>query len=217
MLLPDGGEMFLEGGDDSSGKYCDSILGSFPVTDGDFQLLEVKILDSEPEAFLESESGPVEQHGHDPVKSVKLEEDRFGFGFGEDDGEAFGFFRSDNVLEPFEGLFEDFAIEEQEGGEGLVLGAGRDISFDGQVGKEPFDILAAEFTGVSFVVIQNKSSDPGDVLFLGARGMVFQAKAVSDLIEQFWGVRLFVRFGMRLVHGGDFAGGSERVRSAGGE
>jgi len=72
-----------------------------------------------------------------------VREERTDFVDGEDDGQALRIFRSDGV-DVWQLDFQDFLIEEEQGGEGLVLGAGGDVFFDGEVGKESFDVWGTE-------------------------------------------------------------------------
>ncbi len=41
-----------------------------------------------------------------------------------------------------------------------------------------------------FVVEENEPSDPADVCFLGADGIMFQADLISDMVKQSWWVVL---------------------------
>lgn len=56
-------------------------------------------------------------------------DDGKGFGVGEDRGQGFGFFGADDVGGDVHFHLEDVAVEEEDGGEGLILGGGGDVFF----------------------------------------------------------------------------------------
>jgi hypothetical protein len=79
------------------------------------------------------------------------------------------------------------AIEEEEGTEGLVLGGGGDVFFDGEVGEEGFDFGDAHVSGVPFVMEEDVAAYPLDVGLFGLVGVVFKSEGVADLVEEFFG------------------------------
>lgn len=82
-------------------------------------------------------------------------------------------------------MVEDVAVEEEEGGERLVLGGGGDVFFDGEVGEEGLDFWGAHVFGVAFAVEEDVAFDPVAVGLFGAVGVVFEAQGVGDLVEEF--------------------------------
>lgn len=62
----------------------------------------------------------------------------------EDDGDVAGTGRALELVEPREFDVERLAVEEEDGGEGLVLGGGRDAALGGQVREERGDLVTAE-------------------------------------------------------------------------
>jgi len=120
---------------------------------------------------------------------------------GEDHGQGFGFFGADEVGGKFDFDLENVAVEEENGAEGLVLGGGGDVFFDGEVGDEFLDSFGAHVFGVFFVVEEDVACDPIFVGLLGADG-------VGDLIHEFAGRG----FGWRSLHVVDLLwGGSYNV------
>lgn len=111
-------------------------------------------------------------------------EDAEGLGVGEDGGEALGAFSADGIEGKVAFHTEHLTVEEEDGGEGLVLGGGGDALLDGEVGKEGFDFGGAHFTGVALMVEEDEAFDPGDIRFFGADGIVLTADRVADLIEK---------------------------------
>ena len=72
----------------------------------------------------------------------------------------------------------------------MILGAGGDVSLDGEVGEEGVDILAAEFSGVDPLSVDIASEAevavvPGDIGFFSPFRDVECAHFVPDLVEEF--------------------------------
>jgi hypothetical protein len=103
---------------------------------------------------------------------------------GEDGGEALGPFgrgEEDGVH-----LFgEDFAVEEEKGAEGLVLGGGGDVPLHGQVGQEGLDLGGAHLGGVAFAVEEEEAAHPIYVGLFGAVGIMLELKEFPELIQKF--------------------------------
>jgi hypothetical protein len=83
---------------------------------------------------------------------------------------------------------QDVAVEEEDGAEGLILGGGGDVLFDGKVGDECLDLGGAQVFGVAFAVEEDVAFDPVFVGLFGAEGVVFGADGVGDLIHEFAGL-----------------------------
>lgn len=99
----------------------------------------------------------------------------------EDGGEAF---------RPFGGGKEEkvyifvkyFAVKEEEGGEGLVLGRGGNIALGCQVGEESLDFRGAHFGRMALVVEKDEAADPVYVGFFGTVGVMFGPQDIPDLV-----------------------------------
>ena len=89
---------------------------------------------------------------------------------------------------------EDFLVKEQQCSKGLILRACCDLSFDGEVGEECFDLGWPHFAGMAFIVEDNVANDPIAVGFFGADGVVQESHFGRDLIEEFGRVRGGLRF-----------------------
>src|SRR5439155_26688283 len=99
-------------------------------------------------------------------------------GRGEDDGDVAGAAGADGV-EVAEVDLQDVPIQEQDGREGLVLGAGGDTTVDGEVGEEGFDVGVRQVFGmapaVGGAVEADELLDPVEVGPFGAEGQVLDA------------------------------------------
>jgi len=185
----------LECGDQRLGEGYVAVFASFPFADDDLFAGEVEVFDAEAAGFHQAEPGTVEQAGDGVLRACRDEpEDGGDFKRGEDDGKFVAGLGPDGV--EFEFGTEEFLIEEEQGGEGLVLGAGGDLSVDSEVGEEGVDFAVGELVGVDpfAVEVAGKAEvavDPGDVGFFGPFGDVEHPHFVAELLEQFglfgWG------------------------------
>jgi len=83
---------------------------------------------------------------------------------------------------------QDIAIQEEECIQGDILGRSCHLDMDGEMGQKCLHFLDSHVIGVTFVVKEDKASDPSEVRFLGAATQVSQTDGVSYLIKQlrFW-------------------------------
>ena len=97
-------------------------------------------------------------------------------------------FRVRDRLELWPGLMQDIAVQEQECMQGDILGRSCHLGMDGEMAQKCLDFLSAHVLGVTFVVKEDKTSDPSKVRFLGAETQVSQTDGVAYLIKQlrFW-------------------------------
>jgi hypothetical protein len=81
------------------------------------------------------------------------------------------------------GELEYVTIEKEQGAQGLVLGRRGDLSIHGQMGEKGFDFRRAHLARMTLAVEENETSDPIDVGFFGADGVVLESDGVSYLVE----------------------------------
>ena len=154
---------------------------SFAIADDDLALGEVQVFDAQADALHETEAGAIQEFGEEGVIARELPEEGADFVFGEDDREAGGLFGADEVYAFVNVLLEDAAVEEEEGGEGLVLGGGGDVAIDGKVGEESDDFGRAQVFGVLLVVEKDVTFGPVNVGVFGAAGVIPQGDATRCL------------------------------------
>ncbi len=75
-------------------------------------------------------------------------------------------------------------VQEEDGGEGLVLGGGGDVALGGKMGEEGLNVGCAHFGRVAFVAEEDEAANPVYVGFFGAVGVVFGAQGVADLVQE---------------------------------
>jgi hypothetical protein len=118
-------DLAAEGLDRGGRQEGGAVLLSLAVADDDPDLVEVDVLDPQPEAFHQPEAGPVEQAGGQPGGAVELGQDGAGFLAAEDGRQPLGRPGShDRVIDPVQGPSQDDLVEEEQGAEGLILGRG---------------------------------------------------------------------------------------------
>jgi len=182
----DAAQVFSKGLDEAFREYGDAGYFSGGVAHVDLAMVEVEVPDAEAQAFDQPEAGAEYEFDDELVDAGEGGDHCHGFFSGEDDGQSSGVFGSDGG--DGAGVYgEYFAVEEEDGGEGLVLGGGGDVEVYGQVGDEGGDFGVAHFFGVAFVVEEDVAFDPVYVGPFGADGVVFVPDGVTDLVEQFFG------------------------------
>ena len=86
---------------------------------------------------------------------------------------------------------KNVAVEEKQSSEGLVLGAGGDVTVDGQMGEESFDLGGAHVDGVAEAFRSLVEADvllnPAEVALFGAEGEAANAEGLTDLFEELHG------------------------------
>ena len=101
--------------------YC-AVFISFSAVDGNEVAVEVDIGDPEFEAFFESEAGAIEEARDEFGDAFQVIEDCRDFCAGKDSWDAFWAVSADDIRDSTEVFLDDFAIEEQDCIEGLILG-----------------------------------------------------------------------------------------------
>jgi len=127
-----GGEVGLKSGFEGFGEWDESVFAAFGVVDGDGAVAEVDVFDAEAECFHDAETGAVEELGGEFPGGVEKPEHGADFLAGEDGGWAAAAGGGGIEVQGEFRLAEDVAKEEDEGVEGLFLGGGRDLAFEGE-------------------------------------------------------------------------------------
>ena len=170
-------DLTLQGRDERIGHGSNAILIAFAVADGDGFVLEVQIFNAEADTFHQAQAGAVQDLRHEFVCASELVEDADGLCAGEDGGQSFGTFGAGEE-DGFNFLMEDFAVEKEDGAEGLVLGGGGDVPFGGEVDDVGADLVGAHLGGMFFMMEKDEAAHPVEVGFLGAVGIVFGAQGI---------------------------------------
>ena len=84
-----------------------------------------------------------------------------------------------------EGDAEDFLVEEEKGGKGLILRGSGDLLMGSKVGEEGFNLRCAHGGGTAEFVEADEALVPMEAGFLGADGIATQADGVAEAVGQF--------------------------------
>ena len=180
----------------------EAVVSALAVADDGLAAVEIEVLDSQGERLEQSQAGAVLEPGDQAVGAVEGREDAADFVAGEDDGQPRGAVDAHEGAEVAGFDFQDGAVEEDQGAEGLRLGRGGDVAFGGEVGEEGVDLAAAHFGGVAFVVEEDVAAAPVAVAVFGAVGELPDAAGRAEAVEQF-GLPGEGRFWRRGDHGRD--------------
>ena len=175
--------MSCEGVDQVLGDDGDSILAAFAVADADFAAVEVDVLDAEPAAFEQAQSGSVQERGHELVHAGEMGEQGSDFGTGEHDGNALGFLGAHEVVEPLELHVQHVSIQEHERAECLALRRGADAMIGGEARKEALDLVAAELARVAAGVKVNEATNPVHIRLFRARAALPEPKRAAHFVQ----------------------------------
>lgn len=199
---------------EASGEHGETVLLAFAVSDGDLTHVEVYVFDSEAQAFHEAQAHPVEEGGHEVRGAVQRAEDRADLGTGKDDGEAFGPPGGGDAFQGRQGDAKDFAVEEQEGVAGDILGGSGDVFLDGQMREIVPNGAWSEGGGVPFAVEDDETPDSGEVAVFRAEAEVLEADDGTDPFQKRVGIAWvkIIRIGVvGAVHAGSFLEQSSSV------
>lgn len=178
-------DLALEIGQNDVGQGSDAVLFALAIAHGNGPVVEIHILDAQADTFHETQTRTIEKLSHEFVRTVKLVYHSQGFGMGEDRGETFGAFgigQDDRV----DVLVKDFAIEEENCAERLVLGGSRHPALGGEVCKEGMNFGRFHVFGMAPVVEEDEAASPINICLFGTEGVVFEAKCIAHLVEKFF-------------------------------
>ena len=104
---------------------------------------------------------------------------------GQDGREAFGALGAGRQ-DGFHFLMKNFAVEKQNGAEGLILSGSRDLALGGQVNQKSLNFGSAHLSRMALAVEENVALDPIQVGFFGTIGIMFQTQRITHLVEKFF-------------------------------
>jgi hypothetical protein len=209
VRLPDVHQVLLQRLHDGLGQQRHAVLFPLPVPHGDLQTLEVQILDPLLQALVQPQSAPVKLHPHQPAPPLQLADDPHRLFGRVHHRQRLRLPRPHNVVEPAEVAFENFAIQEQQRRQSLILRRCRHLAFHRQVRQELGDFFRAHLQRMPHVMKNDEPPDPVDVRTLRLRPQVSRAAAVANLIQQPGLAGFGQRDRIRLRHDRSFLNGAE--------
>jgi len=184
VLLLDHREVPGQFGFHNGRQHGHSILVPLATADGQLVPREVDILHPEVRAFEQPQAGAVEEHGHQAGHAVHLEEEGPNLLPGEHDREPRRALRPDHVVEPWQVLLEDVAIQEEERAQCLVLGRRRHVALDGERAEELRDLRCAHLGRMTLAMEEDEPADPRQIGTLGAPAEMPDARGFPDAVEK---------------------------------
>ncbi len=88
--------------------------------------------------------------------------------YGQHGGQARRLLGAGDFVEPGKGHTQHFAVEEEQGGQGLVLRGRRDIALQRQVRQDAFDLGLAQHGGMALAMKEDLAFNPTKICSLGA-------------------------------------------------
>jgi len=79
---------------------------------------------------------------------------------------------------------QDFAVEEQQRVEGLILSQGGYVAVNRQMGQKCLDLDHAEFAQMATVVEQHKPANPMNVRLFSPKATLLQANPLPNDVQQ---------------------------------
>jgi hypothetical protein len=89
-----------------------------------------------------------------------------------------------DLVEPWQVLFEHVAVQEEQGAQSLVLGGGGDIRLDSQRAEERGDLEGPHLGGMALAVEQDVAANPRDVSLFGAATVMSGPDGLAHAVEQ---------------------------------
>jgi hypothetical protein len=167
------------------------------VPNEQFHAGEIDVLDPQAQAVENPQPRPIQEKSHQARHAVKAAEHGTHFVAREDNRQPFRTFGADHAFNQARLDLEHISIKEEQCGERLILGGGRNVPVNGQMREKGVDLGGAHLQRVTFVVEEDEALDPIDVGVLGADAVVTNAAGLADPVEQLGRARR----GVGRVHG----------------
>ena len=184
MACLDFGEVLLDRRPQRNREHGVPVLPTLAVADQDLVALEIQVLDPELKPFEQPHPGPVEQAADEARRPTHTGQEPPHLVAAQDHGQTGGPPRPHEAFQPGDLEAQRLPVQEQQRRERLVLGGGRDVTFDGEVGQERVDLDVAHFPRMSPAVEEDEAPDPADVGILGARRVVPRSQRRAHEVEQ---------------------------------
>ena len=143
----------VQGASDGVGTFDSA---PFSVSNDDLVHFEIDALNAKSEALHGPKPAAEQELRHEFLRIGHSADDFHAFGPGQDRGQSGGLFGADG-RDGAEFDVEDFAVQEKQDIECLVLGGDHNASFGCQMGKERFYFRRARVLRMLFVVVQECS------------------------------------------------------------
>src|SRR6266498_4650032 len=184
VQLLDVDKLFLQHRNDGLRQHREAIFRAFAMTDRDLATLKIEIFEAQAQTLHQAQPTAVKQLGHQAVHAGKLRQQRLNLRAGKHNRQTPWPLGPWDVAEWRQVVVQDLAIQKQQGAQGDVLGRGRDLLLDRQLGEVGADLCSAHGGGMPFVVKENEALDDLAVGGFGTGAEVFEAGDRADLLEK---------------------------------
>ncbi len=154
------------------------------VANGDESVLEVEVLDAQAQSFEQPQAAAVEKASDKVRRAIQFGEDAQAFVMAEAGLDVGAFLRAQGV-HIADGDAEDFLVEEQKGGKGLMLSGSGNLLASSEMGEEGFNLWRAHGGGVAEFVEADEAFVPMEIGFPGADGIAAQADGLAEAVGEF--------------------------------
>ena len=151
-------DLVLEGWTCDLGLESAAVLVALARADDQVAGGEVDVLDPQVQGLEETQAGAVEQGGDRLRRAVQALKQEADLVSAEDHWQALRALRADESVEPRKVDVEDVAVQEEERGQGLVLGGCADPAAGREVAEEGGDFPGAEVEGMAPAVVLTSKS-----------------------------------------------------------
>jgi len=170
---------------DVLGKNRGPVLTALATSDKDEVLTEIDILDAETDALHQTKTTAVKETRHKEVLAIHGGKQVPDLGAREDGGRPDLAFASDRSDFPVQGNIENFAVQKNQGVQGLTLGGCRDLANGRQVRQKAFNFPGSECIRVGLAAeVVNVAKNPLTIGQLGPIGVVVVTKDLFYLVHE---------------------------------
>ena len=160
------------------------ILAALAITYHDLVAGEVHVLHPQAQALHQAHPGAVQQTGDQPRPPLHACQQALYLARGEDRRQAPPASRAGDVFHPRQVDGQHLAVQEQQGRQGLILGAGRHLALNCQLRQKALDLHAAQLARVALCVRKDESPDPPQIDLLRAKAVVIEAQTATNFVHQ---------------------------------
>lgn len=184
MELADGGQVIGQVGLEAGRQHGDAILGPLALADQNLVALEVDVLDPQVETLLEAHAGAVKDAGRQGLVALELGQNPTDLVPTENQRQPAGLLGPNDIAQTINRPVEHLAVEEEQSGQGLVLGRRTDLGLDRQIGQEAVDVAGVQVGHGHAGIGGEELFNPLAIGGAGARTVVAGVESFGVVVEK---------------------------------
>jgi len=165
-------------------KHRHPVLAALAIADGQLVALQVHVLDPQPRALHQAQPAAVEQPGHQRLPPGQALQQPHHLRARQHHRQPPRPLGTDHVLHPRQLDAQHLPIEEEQGGQRLVLGAGGHVVPRRQPGEKRLHRRPVQFRRMPRQPRPDIPADPVQIRLLRAQAVVLQAQTPPHLVQQ---------------------------------